>query len=195
RRGRSPVARVARPLDGPEEARALPQIDDRTVGAGVGRAALPVATRSCPKRYHCPDGQRRGGAARDRRLRDVQCPFGRRPASGSLAAHGAGDLHPAVHRRGGGALQAGRPAASVKQGLTVEALLGPSGLLADVLPGYERRPQQLQMAQAVERCFGEHGYLLAEAGPGTGKTFAYLMPAVLSGREAVISTATNTFQD
>ena len=83
----------------------------------------------------------------------------------------------------------------MKHALTVEALLGPSGLLADVLPGYESRPQQLQMAQAVERCFGEHGYLLAEAGTGTGKTFAYLVPAVLSGRKVVISTATKTLQE
>ena len=83
----------------------------------------------------------------------------------------------------------------MKHALTVEGLLGPSGLLADVLPGYESRPQQLQMAQAVERCFGEHGYLLAEAGTGTGKTFAYLVPAVLSGRKVVISTATKTLQE
>jgi len=83
----------------------------------------------------------------------------------------------------------------VKDRLTVEALLGPAGVLSEVLPGYESRPQQLAMAQAVERCFAEHGYLLAEAGTGTGKTFAYLVPAVLARRKVVISTATKTLQE
>ncbi len=83
----------------------------------------------------------------------------------------------------------------MKDRLMVEGLLGPAGVLSEVLPGYESRPQQLAMAQAVEKCFAEHGYLLAEAGTGTGKTFAYLVPAVLSGRKVVISTATKTLQE
>ncbi|HYR56104.1 MAG TPA: ATP-dependent DNA helicase, partial [Myxococcaceae bacterium] len=77
----------------------------------------------------------------------------------------------------------------------VDGLLGPGGTLASVLPGYESRPEQLKMARAVERCFEERGYLLAEAGTGTGKTLAYLVPAVLSGRKVVISTATKTLQE
>jgi len=77
----------------------------------------------------------------------------------------------------------------------VDGLLGPEGVLASVLPGYEARPEQLKMARAVERCFAEHGNLLAEAGTGTGKTLAYLVPAVLSGRKVVISTATKTLQE
>ncbi|XXF81679.1 helicase C-terminal domain-containing protein [Myxococcaceae bacterium GXIMD 01537] len=51
------------------------------------------------------------------------------------------------------------------------------------------------MARAVERAFQERGYLLAEAGTGTGKTLAYLVPALLSGRKVVVSTATKTLQD
>lgn len=58
-------------------------------------------------------------------------------------------------------------------------LLGPDGPIAARLPGYERRPQQLQMAQAVERALVEGRHLLAEAGTGVGKSFAYLLPAVL----------------
>jgi len=77
----------------------------------------------------------------------------------------------------------------------VDGLLGPGGTLASVLPGYESRPEQLKMARAVEQCFEERGYLLAEAGTGTGKTLAYLVPAVLSGRKVVISTATKTLQE
>jgi ATP-dependent DNA helicase DinG len=77
----------------------------------------------------------------------------------------------------------------------VDGLLGPEGVLAAVLPGYETRPEQLKMARAVERCLAEHGNLLAEAGTGTGKTLAYLVPAVLSGRKVLISTATKTLQE
>jgi ATP-dependent DNA helicase DinG len=74
-------------------------------------------------------------------------------------------------------------------------LLGPGGALEAALPGYEHRPAQLAMARAVEALFAEHGILLAEAGTGTGKTLAYLVPAVLSGRKVVVSTATKTLQE
>lgn len=79
--------------------------------------------------------------------------------------------------------------------LTVDTVLGPGGALQAALPAYEHRPEQLQMARAVERAFNERGYLLAEAGTGTGKTLAYLVPALLSGRRVVVSTATKTLQD
>ncbi|MGE6760071.1 ATP-dependent DNA helicase [Corallococcus interemptor] len=78
---------------------------------------------------------------------------------------------------------------------SVDSLLGPGGALEEALPAYEHRPEQLQMARAVERAFSEGSYLLAEAGTGTGKTLAYLVPALLSGRKVVVSTATKTLQD
>jgi ATP-dependent DNA helicase DinG len=78
---------------------------------------------------------------------------------------------------------------------SVEALLGPRGRLSQVLPGWESRPEQLALALEVERAFGERRALVAEAGTGTGKTLAYLVPAALSGRKVVISTATKTLQD
>ncbi|ATB50753.1 ATP-dependent DNA helicase [Corallococcus macrosporus] len=78
---------------------------------------------------------------------------------------------------------------------SVDSLLGPGGALEVALPAYEHRPEQLQMARAVERAFAERSYLLAEAGTGTGKTLAYLVPALLSGRRVVVSTATKTLQD
>jgi len=77
----------------------------------------------------------------------------------------------------------------------VRDLLGPNGPLARSLDGYEDRPGQLAMAEAVERALDEDRVLLCEAGTGTGKTFAYLVPAILSGRKVVISTATKALQD
>jgi ATP-dependent DNA helicase DinG len=78
---------------------------------------------------------------------------------------------------------------------TVDGVLGPTGALAAVLPGYEHRPAQLDMARAVALALETKTPLLAEAGTGTGKTLAYLVPAVLSGQRVVVSTATRTLQD
>lgn len=77
----------------------------------------------------------------------------------------------------------------------VEGVLGPRGALAGVLRGYEHRPSQLAMAHAVAEALRRHHFLLAEAGTGTGKTLAYLVPALLSGRRVVVSTATRTLQE
>ena len=77
----------------------------------------------------------------------------------------------------------------------IEAVLAPGGSLARALPGYEPRPDQLRMADAVADALSRRRYLVAEAGTGTGKTLAYLLPAVQSGRRVVISTATRTLQE
>lgn len=74
-------------------------------------------------------------------------------------------------------------------------LFSPDGPCAAVLPGWRTRPQQLAMAEAVERAIANNGVLLAEAGTGTGKTLAYLIPALLSGGKVVISTGTKALQD
>jgi ATP-dependent DNA helicase DinG len=63
------------------------------------------------------------------------------------------------------------------------------------LPGYEHRADQLAMAHAVAEAIAKRSYLVAEAGTGTGKTLAYLVPAVLSGRRVIVSTATKTLQE
>ncbi len=70
-----------------------------------------------------------------------------------------------------------------------------TGPLARELPGFRARPGQLQFAEAVADTLREHRWLVAEAGTGTGKTFAYLIPALLSGRRVIISTGTRTLQD
>ena len=75
------------------------------------------------------------------------------------------------------------------------ACFGPKGWLARCHPHYEYRPGQLQMAQEVEASFREHRHLLVEAGTGTGKTLAYLIPAIASNQRVVISTGTKNLQD
>lgn len=79
--------------------------------------------------------------------------------------------------------------------LSVDDVLGPGSPLARRLPGYEQRDGQLAMARAVHRALEHDGHLFVEAGTGTGKTFAYLVPAVLSGRKVVVSTATHALQE
>jgi ATP-dependent DNA helicase DinG len=69
------------------------------------------------------------------------------------------------------------------------------GPLARALPGYAYRPEQAAMAKAVGQALARLEPLLVEAGTGTGKTFAYLVPALLSGRSVIISTGTRTLQD
>ncbi len=78
---------------------------------------------------------------------------------------------------------------------SIDAVLGPDSPLARRLPGYEQRDGQLEMARAVHRALTRDGHLFVEAGTGTGKTFAYLVPAVLSGRKVVIATATHALQE
>ncbi|MGH8243576.1 MAG: ATP-dependent DNA helicase, partial [Steroidobacteraceae bacterium] len=74
-------------------------------------------------------------------------------------------------------------------------LLGPNGPLARVIDGFESRREQQVMADWVGETLESRGMLAIEAGTGTGKTFAYLVPALLSGRQVVISTGTRTLQD
>jgi ATP-dependent DNA helicase DinG len=69
------------------------------------------------------------------------------------------------------------------------------GPLARALPGYAYRPEQAAMAKAVGLALARLEPLIVEAGTGTGKTFAYLVPALLSGRSVIISTGTRTLQD
>ncbi|HKQ70801.1 MAG TPA: DEAD/DEAH box helicase, partial [Polyangiaceae bacterium] len=74
-------------------------------------------------------------------------------------------------------------------------VLGPSGPLSRSLEGYEDRPGQLAMADAVEEALAHERVLICEAGTGTGKTLAYLVPAILSGKKVVVSTATRALQE
>lgn len=92
-------------------------------------------------------------------------------------------------------MSADEPRFEVPEGVTPDGVLGEGGALSGALPGYECRPQQLEMARAVEKALAQKRFLLAEAGTGTGKTLAYLVPALLSGKRVVVSTATRTLQE
>ena len=75
------------------------------------------------------------------------------------------------------------------------ALLDAAGPFAEALPGFRPRQEQIELAQAVADTLDTGGTLVAEAGTGTGKTLAYLVPALLSGLRTIVSTGTKTLQD
>jgi len=77
----------------------------------------------------------------------------------------------------------------------VEAVFAPGGALARAMPDFEPRAGQVEMASAVARVFENGGILLAEAGTGTGKTLAYLVPAILSRERVLVSTGTKNLQE
>jgi len=95
--------------------------------------------------------------------------------------------------------------ASVAAKPSMQEVFGPGGFLEKCMAGgfdrttvtaeYEHRPAQLEMAELVHDAFETHHHAIVEAGTGTGKTLAYLLPAICSGRRVVISTATKSLQE
>src|SRR5262249_17320846 len=84
--------------------------------------------------------------------------------------------------------------------MSVASILGPGGAVARRLSNYEARPQQLAMADAVAEAIAERRHLMVEAGTGVGKSFAYLVPAILAAtakkdRRVVVSTHTISLQE
>lgn len=79
--------------------------------------------------------------------------------------------------------------------LHCQRVLGEKGRLATAIPGFVARSAQIELACAIAKAIAEKSILVAEAGTGTGKTFAYLLPCLLNGKKALISTATKTLQD
>jgi ATP-dependent DNA helicase DinG len=82
-----------------------------------------------------------------------------------------------------------------KQDVSLYNFFAPGGVLSKTHPAYEFRRGQLQMAQAVEQALEEKRHLIVEAGTGTGKTLAYLMPVIQSGKRVIISTGTKNLQE
>src|SRR6516162_4975263 len=78
---------------------------------------------------------------------------------------------------------------------TLQQFFAPGGLLSSAHPQYEFRRGQLQMAQAVEQALEKRCHLIVEAGTGTGKTLAYLVPVIRSGKRVIISTGTKNLQE
>ncbi|APR05167.1 ATP-dependent DNA helicase [Thauera chlorobenzoica] len=75
------------------------------------------------------------------------------------------------------------------------SIFAPDGPLAAAIPGFRARPQQIEMARKIAEALRDNRVLVAEAGTGTGKTFAYLVPALLAGGKVILSTGTKTLQD
>src|SRR5437588_4809374 len=90
-------------------------------------------------------------------------------------------------------MNARAPAASARSPL--HRFFRPGGTLANAHPSFESRPGQLQMALAVEDALANNRKLIVEAGTGTGKTLAYLVPALLSEKRVVVSTGTKALQE
>lgn len=84
---------------------------------------------------------------------------------------------------------------SAAKTLTARDFFSRKGILSRWHPKYEYRAGQLEMAEAIEAAFAERRHLLVDAGTGTGKTLAYLIPAILSGRRVVVSTGTKNLQE
>ena len=77
----------------------------------------------------------------------------------------------------------------------LSSVFAADGALSRAIPGYRLRPQQIEMAGRIAAAIDRQGMIVAEAGTGTGKTFAYLVPALLAGGKVIISTGTKTLQD
>ena len=77
----------------------------------------------------------------------------------------------------------------------LDAYFSVDGVLSQSIPGYRTRSQQLEMAQTIADTIANNRILVAEAGTGTGKTFAYLVPALLAGGKVILSTGTKNLQD
>ena len=90
--------------------------------------------------------------------------------------------------------QSNRPSPSGKDA-SLYQFFAPGGILSKTHPAYEFRRGQLQMAQAVEQALEEKRHLIVEAGTGTGKTLAYLVPVIRSGKRVIISTGTKNLQE
>jgi ATP-dependent DNA helicase DinG len=95
-----------------------------------------------------------------------------------------------------GPARPGEPVAEEPPKPSMAEVFGPGGLLERcMIGGYEHRRGQLEMAEMVHDAFEKHHHAIVEAGTGTGKTLAYLLPAICSGRRVVISTATKSLQE
>ena len=79
--------------------------------------------------------------------------------------------------------------------MNLDDMFGADGALAEHLPGFTYRAAQQQMAEVVAEALTSGRHAVIEAGTGIGKTFAYLLPVLLLGRRAIISTGTHTLQD
>ncbi|KAI3594647.1 DinG family ATP-dependent helicase YoaA [Cupriavidus sp. U2] len=95
----------------------------------------------------------------------------------------------------GDAVAAASASQAASQAAQLSTMFADTGTLATAIPGYRPRASQLKMAQAVANAIGQNDTVIVEAGTGTGKTFAYLVPAMLWGGKVILSTGTKNLQD
>ncbi|MFQ5860637.1 MAG: helicase C-terminal domain-containing protein [Dehalococcoidia bacterium] len=186
-----PLVRHHRALDDAEATRLVfLTLLERAQGLGVGVLAQLVALA---RRARWPAGDLLGSLEASRRKEDARAQVG--PLGVDLEA---------LRERLGPGLAAVRVLTpQQKRGpLDEEALaatLAPGGLLARSLPGYEYRPQQVEMLRGVVKAFNQGTHLMVEGGTGIGKSLAYLLPAILfsarNGTQVVISTNTINLQE
>src|SRR5262249_33762633 len=146
----------------------------------------PIRSESASGRERHPDRHpghhqprdARAGDGRHRRIHRPRARLARRRRRARVGAIGSRGPVPDV------------PAVPGAAQLTsaVSAVFAPDGPIATALPGFEPRGGQLEMAEGVSSVLAEGGVLLAEAGTGTGKTLAYLIPAILSRQRVLVST-------
>src|ERR1700677_3462497 len=154
----------------------------RNAGCGGGESAARVVSRLC----HTWVGSMNRSKMRRVSVRWQQLFIIETPVA--LSSHPASSRTPsrslAGHKDGSSAAHS-----------TLYQFFAPGGVLAATHPAYEFRRGQLQMAQAVEQALEEKRHLIVEAGTGTGKTLAYLMPVIRSGKRVIISTGTKNLQE
>src|SRR6202453_3582201 len=154
----------------------------RNAGCGGGESAARVVSRLC----HTWVGSMNRSKMRRVSVRWQQLFIIETPVA--LSSHPASSRTPsrslAGHKDGSSAAHS-----------TLYQFFAPGGVLAATHPAYEFRRGQLQMAQAVEQALEEKRHLIVEAGTGTGKTLAYLMPVIRAGKRVIISTGTKNLQE
>jgi ATP-dependent DNA helicase DinG len=79
--------------------------------------------------------------------------------------------------------------------MDIDSVFSEDGPLPPVIPHFRQRPQQLEMARRIQEALDQRARLILEAGTGTGKTLAYLVPVLLHGGKTILSTGTKTLQD
>src|SRR5262249_28184382 len=117
-----------------------------------------------------------------------------RPAVGTARTHGRerSRYAPRAGEGGGSEIAARSPS---HPGDVLQSVFARDGPLAKAVSGFRTRPFQVEMAEAVSDAIAGNTVLVAEAGTGTGKTYAYLVPALLSGGKVIVSTGTKNLQD
>src|SRR6266446_6127775 len=131
------------------------------------------------------------------KVSERRAPSGELRANGSSAARSSklAALRPIIETPVPSSSHPVSPTETRPAGFSLYQFFAPGGVLSKTHPAYEFRRGQLQMAQAVEEALEEKRHLIVEAGTGTGKTLAYLLPVIRSGKRVIISTGTKNLQE